>query len=60
MRDLPYQCEPEKVPLPSDSCFRKDLQFWIEDNFEESQSHKELLEEIQRRDRKLREKYHSK
>ena len=42
-------------PLPSDSTFRPDLRAFIEGNDAEAQKQKEILEEIQRNDRKLRE-----
>jgi len=47
-------------PLPSDSSFREDLKCFIENNEEESQKQKEILENIQRNDRKLREPYNKK
>ena len=47
-------------PLPSDSSFREDLKCFIENNEEESQKQKEILENIQRNDRKLREPYSKK
>lgn len=49
----------KKNLLPSDSSFRKDLQNLINNDEESSQNHKEELEELQRNDRKLREKFKS-
>jgi hypothetical protein len=40
--------------LPSDSSFRKDLNFLIQDDVVNSQNIKEEYEEIQRKDRELR------
>jgi hypothetical protein len=40
--------------LPSDSTLRKDLKLFIEGKEEEAQVEKEKMEEMQRRDRKLR------
>ena len=48
---------PVTNPLPSDSCYREDLKSFIADNEAESQKNKEIMEEIQRNDRKLREQY---
>jgi hypothetical protein len=47
----------EEYPLPSDSKFRPDLSFYISDNIKKAQEQKDILEQMQRRDRKLREKY---
>jgi hypothetical protein len=44
-------------PLPSDSKFRMDLQTLITSTEEEAQKQKEIMEEIQRKDRKLREQF---
>lgn len=46
---------PTQNPLPSDSRFRSDLQEFIQDHTEEAEKQKEILENIQRNDRKLRE-----
>jgi len=43
--------------LPSDSTFREDLNYFIQDDEANAQTSKEKLEELQRYDRKLREKY---
>lgn len=44
-------------PLPSDSSFRKDSIIWKTQNVEKASEAKEELENIQRRDRKLRADY---
>lgn len=46
--------------LPSDSMYRQDLICVINDNYEDAQSFKEQLEQKQRDDQKLREKYSNK
>ena len=46
--------------LPSDSFFREDVKFLGENNEEQSQIKKELYEEIQRNDTRLRNKYKQK
>jgi len=56
----PLPVVPSPNPLPSDSCFRTDLQALITGNEAESQKQKEILEEIQRNDRKLREQHSKK
>ena len=43
--------------LPSDSTFREDLIFWMKKDEDNAQKFKVKLEEIQRKDRKLRENY---
>lgn len=43
--------------LPSDSSFRKDVYYWKQRDEKNAQTFKEEYEEIQRTDRKLREKY---
>lgn len=53
-RDLPYKCKPESDPIASDSQYREDLIGWQLDDFELAMKHKELLENRQRKDRKLR------
>jgi len=35
--------------------FRKDLKYYIDGDNDKAQEHKELMEQMQRRDRKLRE-----
>jgi hypothetical protein len=47
----------EDYILPSDSTFREDLNYFIQNDEEQAQIWKEKMEEIQRNDRKLREKY---
>ena len=49
-----------KKPLPSDSSFREDLIAFIIDDQDTAQKVKEIYEETQRNDRKLREKYKDK
>ena len=46
-----------RFKLPSDSTNRKDLQLFIEGKEDEAQAEKEKVEEIQRKDRKLREEH---
>lgn len=43
--------------LPSDSTFRSDMKAWIEHKDEEAQNEKERLEEIQRKDTKMRNEW---
>jgi hypothetical protein len=43
--------------LPSDGRYREDLQYFIKDDEENSQKAKEKLEELQRKDRKLRKEW---
>ena len=43
--------------LPSDGRFRKDLIYFIKDDEENSQKEKENLEELQRKDRRLRKEW---
>lgn len=54
----PYLVKDTPNPLPSDSRFRPDLKAWIEDNQEEAQAQKDILENLQRRDNKLRHDKH--
>ena len=56
------QMEPENFsleenPLPSDSRFRSDLQEFIKGNIDEAEKQKDILEVIQRNDKKLREQF---
>lgn len=53
----PYLLAPAPDLLPSDSNFRGDLKCMIEGNIEEAQVQKDILENIQRRDNKLRHDY---
>ena len=53
----PYPLAPHPNILPSDSTYRTDLKSLIEENVEEAQVQKDNLENIQRRDRKLRESF---
>ena len=56
-RYLPWNVlEPYEVCLQSDSRNRKDIQLRIEERIEESQEEKERLENVERENRKLREK----
>ncbi|OMJ79246.1 hypothetical protein SteCoe_20799 [Stentor coeruleus] len=50
----PYLITSVPNPLPSDSTFRSDLKAMQEENLEEAQIQKDILENIQRRDAKLR------
>lgn len=43
--------------LPSDSSLREDIKYFIADEEEKAQEIKEKYEQIQRDDRKLRDKY---
>jgi len=43
--------------LPSDSTFREDLKYFIADDEINAQTYKEKMEDLQRNDRKLREKH---
>ena len=54
---LPYEMEGVNHPLPSDSRLRNDLSYYISGDIDLAQEHKETQEQVQRRDRKLREKY---
>jgi hypothetical protein len=49
-------CKPETI-LPSDSRYRPDLNTLLAGNVEQAQLRKEELEELQRRDVKLRAEY---
>lgn len=49
-----------KVTLPSDSHYRKDLSALLENDEAKAQIFKEEIEELQRNDRKLREEFHKK
>ena len=54
-RERPFPLVRDAGSLPSDSRYREDLQALLAGNEAESQRQKEVLEEIQRNDRKLRE-----
>ena len=54
---LAYQLENLENPLPSDSTYREDLIVWKSRNLERAQKSKEKLENIQRKDRKLRSEF---
>ena len=51
---------PVQNPLPSDSRFRTDLQEFIKDHSEEAEKQKDILENLQRNDKKLREIFQKK
>ena len=55
--DLPYEFNEEPMPLPSDSRYRDDLSNLLAGDLEAAQVAKEEMEEIQRRDRRLREEH---
>ena len=55
-KDKPYILQNEKFPIASDSRYREDLIAWQLDDMDLSTSLKEKLENIQRSDRKFREK----
>ncbi len=52
-----YQLEKERDPIPSDSNFREDVIIWKNRDVDAGQSAKERLENLQRADKKLREKF---
>ena len=54
---FPYQLEYEKYPLASDGTFREDLVSWKLKDVKLAQTAKDKLENIQRADRKLRQKF---
>jgi len=56
----PYKLQYMENPLPSDSNFRLDLLYLKIGEEEKAQDNKKRIEEVQRHDRKLREKYASK
>ena len=58
-KQLPLPVTDIEDPLPSDSRYRDDLKAFIIDDEEESQKHKDNMEDIQRNDRKLREKFNT-
>lgn len=47
----------QKIILPSDSCFREDLYFLIQGKEDQAGIYKNIMEEKQRKDRKLREDF---
>jgi len=53
----PFILTPAPSILPSDSSHRLDIKAMIKENVEEAQIQKDILENIQRRDRKLRADY---
>ena len=53
-----YELEYDRSPLPSDSIYREDLIAWKSEDVTKAQVVKEKMENIQRADRKLREKSH--
>eukprot|EP00826_Nyctotherus_ovalis_P048672 TRINITY_DN5757_c0_g1_i14.p1 TRINITY_DN5757_c0_g1~~TRINITY_DN5757_c0_g1_i14.p1 ORF type:complete len:418 (+),score=154.50 TRINITY_DN5757_c0_g1_i14:73-1326(+) len=56
-KQLPLPVKDATNPLPSDSSFRDDLKAFIANDEVEAQKQKEIMEDIQRNDRKQREKY---
>ena len=54
---LAYQLEGLENPIPSDSIYREDLIVWKSKSLEKAQEAKEKLENIQRKDRKLRNEF---
>lgn len=52
---VPIQAEDENVVLPSDARYRSDLVALKSGDVDKAQKEKERLEELQRRDRRLRE-----
>jgi hypothetical protein len=57
LNDFPHKLEYEPDPLASDSRYRADLIAWQLDDFDLAMDKKEKLENMQRADRKLREKF---
>ena len=55
---MPYQLCYDSFPLASDCNFREDLLYRRMENFSLSQTSKEILETLQRSDRKLRSRKH--
>jgi hypothetical protein len=55
-KEKPYRMLNEKLPLASDSRYREDLIAWQLDDLDLASNLKEKLENIQRADRKLRER----
>ena len=55
IRAYPVQYYP--YSLPSDANFRLDVLYHKQNNLSESQKEKEVLQNIQREDRKMRQKY---
>lgn len=49
-----FQLKQSKNVLPSDACFRKDLQVMLTGNIDGAQEEKERLENLQRHDARLR------
>ena len=58
--EMPCVLEEKGCPLPSDSQFRTDIRKLIENNVGEAQVEKERLEDLQRRDKAMREKHRNK
>jgi hypothetical protein len=56
-KQLPLPVTDATNPLPSDSSYREDLKAFKANNEEEAQRQKEIMEEVQRNDRKLRDKF---
>lgn len=59
-KELPCILEDYQAPLPSNSTFRLDLLRLIEGNLDAAQEEKERGEDLQRKDKNLREKYKEK
>ena len=60
VKDLPDKMIDYPSPLSSDARYREDLIYRSRKDLIKSQSYKETLENIQRKDRKLREQYSGK
>jgi hypothetical protein len=56
-KEVPYALDYEKYPLPSDCNYREDVIYRRLKDTVRSQQEKERLEELQRKDRKLRATY---
>ncbi|EGR33814.1 PH domain protein [Ichthyophthirius multifiliis] len=54
---LPFVLEGEENPIPSDCSWRQDLLYLRAGDKVKGQQYKEVIEDIQRKDRKLREKW---
>lgn len=59
-RQFPLSLEYEQHPLPSDANWREDIEYRRRNETTRAQTEKERLEVLQRKDRKLREKFHKK
>jgi hypothetical protein len=54
-KENPCTLKEDEQPLPSNSTYRQDISYLLHGNLEAAQNAKEELENLQRRDRNLRE-----